>query len=99
MLHKNEVRLKRHYDLANTSGHDPLNAAALSSAKHRTDPDTYRGLGTRTDVKDRGRLVELFYIQAEKGDGISKRDIELAMAKYHAKQAQLEVAKVASRKR
>src|SRR5947207_1925348 len=46
MLHKNDVRLKRHYDMANTSGHDPLNAAALSSAKHRTDPDTYRGLGT-----------------------------------------------------
>lgn len=99
ILHKNENRLKRHYALADKTGGDPLNAKALAAAKHKTDPDTYRGLGTRTDVKDRGRLVELFYLQAEDGSGISKSSIDIAMAKYHAKQAQLDVLKMQARNR
>jgi hypothetical protein len=94
ILHANEVRLGRHYGLAGTTGRDPLNAVELSRARHRTDPDNYRGLGFRTDAKERGRLVELFYQQAEDGSGITKRSIEVAIAKYHAKQAQLEVARV-----
>jgi hypothetical protein len=78
-------------------GKDPLNAVELARARHRTDPDTYRGLGFRTDPKERGRFVELFYLQAEEGAGITRRAIELAIAKYHAKQAQLEVVKVETR--
>jgi hypothetical protein len=35
--------------------------------------------------------VELFYLQAEKGNGITAELIDLAMKKYHAKQATLEV--------
>jgi hypothetical protein len=97
LLSGNEVRLTRHYALSVTAGRDPLNAVELSRARHRTDPDTYRGLGFRTDPKERGRMVELFYLQAEDGAGISKRGIELAIAKYHAKQAQLEVVKVEAR--
>lgn len=91
VLHNNKVRLQRHYDLSNTTGTDPLNAAMLAKGRHKTDPENYRGLGTRTDVKDRGRLVELFFLQAEKGIGITKQLVELAIQKFHAKEAVLKV--------
>ena len=70
-LHNNSVRLQRHFGLAETAGRDPLNAGALARGRHRTDPDNYRGLGYRTDLKERGRLVELFGLQAEEGKGIT----------------------------
>jgi hypothetical protein len=93
MLHNNGVRLKRHYDLAAATGRDPLNAAALAKGRHRTDPANYRGLGYRTDTRERGRLVELFFLQAEEGKGITKNSIDVAIAKYHAKLALLDVQK------
>jgi len=82
LLQQNDVRLKRHYALRERTGVDPLNAKALAKARHRTDPENYRGLGLRSDPKERGRLVELFYLQAEKGEGITPKAIEVAMAKY-----------------
>lgn len=89
-LHCNQERLKRHFRLVESSGHDPLNAAALAAGRHKTDPTNYRGLGYRTDAKERGRLVELFNFQAEHGNGIAKGAITAAIAQYHAKQAALE---------
>ena len=73
LLHNNELRLKRHFGLADKrGGHDPLNAAALiSKGKHPSDGENYRGMGFRTDPKERARFVELFFLQAEKGNGIS----------------------------
>lgn len=94
MLHTNDTRLKRHIALKSAPGKDPLNAAALAKGRHRTDQENYRGLGYRTDAKERGRFVELFYYQAEKGGGITKAAIEVAIAKYHAKLAALEVSKL-----
>jgi hypothetical protein len=94
MMHKNEVRLKRHYAIAATTGRDPLNAGALANGRHKTDPPNYRGLGYRTDAKERGRLTELFYLQTDKGEGITKANVEVAIAKFHAKQAVLEVEKL-----
>ncbi|SFU63474.1 hypothetical protein [Nitrosospira multiformis] len=91
VLSKNEVRLTRHYALKSQAGRDPLNAAALAKGRHKSDAENYRGLGYRTDAKERGRLVELFYLQAEKGDGITAATIDLAIKKYHAKEATLEV--------
>jgi hypothetical protein len=91
VLHSNEVRLKRHYSLKDQTGKDPLSAAVLAKGRHKTDPDNYRGLGYRTDAKERGRLAELFFLQAEKGDGISTSLVDVAIKKYHAKEAQLEV--------
>ena len=44
-----------------------------------------------TDPKERGRFVELFYLQAEKGEGIATHLVDLAIKKYHAKHALLEV--------
>jgi hypothetical protein len=89
----NDKRLQRHYDLRLAKSKDPLNSAALAKGRHKTDPDNYRGLGYRTDAKERGRFVELFYDQAEKGEGINTSLITVAIAKYHAKQAVLDVQK------
>ena len=90
-LQNNQTRLKRHYSLPENTKKDPLNAAVLASARHKSDPENYRGLGTRTDAKERGRLIELFYLQAESGKGIDKKMVDLALSKYFAKQANLEV--------
>lgn len=91
LLQHNQTRLKRHYALTNAKNIDPLNAAALAKGRHKTDPENYRGLGTRTDKKERGRLVEVFYLQAEKGNGIDKNIVDVGIKKYHAKLANLEV--------
>ena len=93
ILNDNAVRLKRHYDLATAKGKDPLNAGALAKGRHKTDSDNYRGLGYRYDAKERGRFAELFFLQAEKGQGINAALVDLAIKKYHAKQAVLEVTK------
>jgi hypothetical protein len=93
LLCNNEKRLQRHYELKLAKGKDPLNATALAKGRHKTDSDNYRGLGYRTDAKERGRFVELFDAQAEKGDGINAPLISVAIAKYHAKQATLDVEK------
>ena len=71
-----------------------MNAAVLASARHKSDPENYRGLGTRTDAKERGRLIELFNLQAETGKGIDKKMVTLALSKYFAKQANLEVKEI-----
>jgi len=93
VLESNDVRLNRHFNIVAKSGKDPLNASALAGGKHKTDPDNYRGLGTRTDMKERGRLSELFYFQAEKGDGISTKLVDAAIKLYHAKLAGIEADK------
>jgi hypothetical protein len=90
VLQTNPDRLKKHFALKNSLGHDPLNAHALASAKHTaTDPDNYRGLGSRTDAQERGRLGELFFMQAEEGKGITKGWVDSAVKQYHAKESQL----------
>ena len=91
ILHNNPVRLKRHFELKNATNHDPLNAAQLATGKHYTDPPNYRGLGNRYDPQERGRFVELFFIQAGDGKGITKSSIDIAIKKYHAKRGQLDV--------
>lgn len=56
MLHSNNTRLTRHFDLRKRAGVDPLNAAALAKGRHKTDAENYRGLGYRTRVKEDGSL-------------------------------------------
>lgn len=97
VLQNNKLRLNRHYSLCDETKCDPLNAKVLAKAKHKTDPENYRGLGTRTDVKDRGRLAELFYFQAEKGSGITRELTNAAMAKYYAKLAVIEAEEAAKK--
>lgn len=92
MLQNNKVRLKRHYDIRDIKeGKDPLNAEAMAKARHKSDPENYRGLGTRNDAKERGRCVEVFYLQAEKGSGITPNILDVAIKRYHKKQANIEV--------
>ena len=93
MLQGNSTRLKRHFELRRASGKDPLNAAALANGRHKTDATNYRGLGYRTDPRERGRFVELFFYQAEQGGGITPSAVDIAIKQYHVKQAQLEVLK------
>lgn len=90
-LEENSARINRHFNLIGNSSVDPLNAAAMSKGRHKTDLDNYRGLGTRADKKELGRLAELFYLQTEKGSGMDANLIDLAIKKYHAKLASLEV--------
>jgi hypothetical protein len=97
MLQSNTVRLKRHFDLRNASVKDPLNATALAAGRHKSDPENYRGLGYRTDPRERGRFVELFYLQAEQGKGITPSVIDIAIKQYHVKQAQLDVLSAKAR--
>jgi hypothetical protein len=91
VLQSNQQRLKRHFALKESTSHDPLNAALLAGGRHWTDPPNYRGLGYRTDPQERGRFVELFFLQAEDGKGITKSTVDIAIKKYQAKQGQLEV--------
>ena len=94
MLRNNVTRLKRHFALRNATGKDPLNASALADGKHKTDADNYRGLGYRTDPRERGRFSSNCSIfQAEDGKGITPSAIDIAIKQYHVKQAQLEVLK------
>lgn len=97
MLKGNKVRLERHYNLSTTQNRDPLNVMELSKGRHKSDPDNYRGLGYRSDPKERGRFVELFFLQAEEGKGITKAAVDIAIKQYHAKQAQLEVVRAKDR--
>lgn len=97
VLSNNEIRLERHYALSKVEKADPLNAKVLARAKHKTDPDNYRGLGTRTDAKERGRLAELFFLQAEKGSGITIELADAAIKRYYAKQALLEAQEAESK--
>jgi hypothetical protein len=81
MLHGNVTRLNRHFSLRNSTGKDPLNAAAMAQGKHKSDEPNYRGLGYRTDPRERGRFVELFFLQAESGQGITPSTIDIAIKK------------------
>ena len=97
-LSNNKTRQKRHFELRQVApGKDPLNAAALAKGRHKTDPENYRGLGYRTDAKERGRMAELFFLQAEDGSKINLAKVDLAIKKFVAKEAALEVSKAASK--
>lgn len=93
VLKANPARLKRHFSLRQTSGKDPLNADALAKGRHKSDPQNYRGLGYRTDPQERARLVELFFLQAENGEGITTSAIDIAIKGFEVKQALLELQK------
>lgn len=70
--------LKNHYALGIgiSPSDDPLNSEDLSKARLKgKDRETYRGLGTRNDPSELGRMFQLFLLQAEQGGGI---DLSLA---------------------
>jgi hypothetical protein len=90
--------LKNHYSLPDSAAppSDPLNAKALSQARLKgADPDTYRGLGTRSSPKELGRMLEVFLVQATKASkrGITKQLANAAIQSYEAKRATYEASK------
>lgn len=62
LLQSRKDRLRNHYKIPKTTNKipDPLNAEEMSNYKHDSDPATYRGLGTRSALKDRQRIAQLF---------------------------------------
>jgi hypothetical protein len=83
------------------SPEDPLNAKALSQARLKgTDPENYRGLGTRNSPKELGRMLEVFLVLAKKGKEkdkgklrITKQLANAAIQSYEAKRAVFESEK------
>jgi hypothetical protein len=79
---------------------DPLNAKELSQARLKgVDSDTYRGLGTRSNSNEFGRILELFIVLATKATNkrISKRLANAAIQSYEAKKATYEAEKTLGR--
>lgn len=94
----NPDHLRNHYMLTESAKapYDPLNATALSRARHKgIDPDTYRGLGTRVSANEIGRMLEVFIIQATKAAdrGITPKIADAAIASFEAKRAKVEAEK------
>lgn len=87
-LQKFPERLKKLYSLPDLSGDDdPLNAKAMSVSKHPVfDANkNYRGLATRSDSTERGRLLLLFleYSKSSKGK-ISEPMCNSAIETFHS---------------
>ena len=97
LYQKNPQRLKRHYALADVTATDPLNAKALAAGRHKTDESNYRGLGYRTDPRERAQMVELFNILAEDDVKININNVRAAISAYFGKKNLLE-AKAARNK-
>ena len=68
LLQCNPKRLANHYEVpATTKGiPDPLNAREMSTFNHDSDDATYRGLGTRSAIKDRQRMAQVFLARSIK---------------------------------
>lgn len=90
LFQRNDTYLKCLYKLPDSVNdpNDPLNAKALSKARHKgVDPDRYRGLGTRTNAEELGRMLEVFIIYATKARNkvINEKLANAAIKSYAAK--------------
>jgi hypothetical protein len=71
LLQVDPTRLKAHFKVASVKGWpDPLNAKEMSNFHHDEDAPTYRGLGTRTDLKDRQRMAQVFLARSKDADRV-----------------------------
>lgn len=87
LLQIDKPRLNKLYSLPDLSGdNDPLNAKAMAEARlEDIDSDTYRGLGTRNEEKERGRMLKLFLLYSlSKKDRILTDLCNAAIERYHA---------------
>ncbi len=75
------------FALTKETENDPLNASALLRARLRgTDPDTYRGIGSRISRGELGRTLEVFLLQALKTkEGITAKLANAAIKSYEGK--------------
>ena len=87
LLQRDRKRMTKLYSMPEFSGSsDPLNAQAMCRARlEDIDPEGYRGLGTRLEASERGRLLRLFllYSGSEK-EKITLDQCNAAIRKYHA---------------
>ena len=88
VLQRFPERLKKFYDLAKLNGNDdPLNAKAMSIAKHKVldEGKNYRGLGTRNDPTERGRVLYLFLLySSSKKPKIDEQMCNSAILTFHS---------------
>ncbi|MCC7161924.1 MAG: hypothetical protein IT331_05500 [Anaerolineae bacterium] len=70
LLQAHPARLENHYRIPKTSAKvfDPLNAEEMSKFKYDMDPPTYRGLGTRSALKDRQRIAQVFLAKSRENN-------------------------------
>ena len=100
LLQQEKKRLEKFYKLPDkTKNTNPLSAKEMSEYKHQTDPKTYRGLGTRTDKKERGKLIELFLLYSEKQETtLTHNLIDAAVSRFmtlsSAEESRKKLAKV-----
>jgi hypothetical protein len=90
MLQREKGSLANHYALAQVDKGDPLNAAALLRARLKgVDPDTYRGLGSRINQNELGRMVQVFVLQATRASkrGITPKVANAAIKAFEALRA------------
>jgi len=83
LLQTNSERFQNHFSLPPRSKAipDPLNASDMSTFRHDSDDPTYRGLGTRSAIKDRQRMAQLFLARSlENAKAIDKKLMEGAVS-------------------
>ncbi|MBN2267203.1 MAG: hypothetical protein JW725_02575 [Candidatus Babeliaceae bacterium] len=102
LFQRNAEYLRYHYLLPDSvsAPADPLNAKDLSEARLKgTDPDTYRGLGTRNNSTELGRMLEVFLVLATRASKkrITKQLANAAIQSYEAKRATYQANKVLGR--
>ncbi|MBK6912441.1 MAG: hypothetical protein IPH11_01705 [Ignavibacteriales bacterium] len=100
ILQTDRKRLEKVFKLPDkTKSTNPLSAKEMSEYKHQSDPKTYRGLGTRTDKKERGKLIQLFLLYSEKQENsLTPNLIDAAVSTFLtqslAEEAKKKMAKV-----
>ena len=86
ILQREKPRLLKLYQLLDKSrGKNPLAAREMADYRHQSDPKPYRGVGTRSDKRERGKLIELFLLYSSKQQPrISIPLIDSAVTNYYS---------------
>ena len=87
ILCQDKNKLAKLYKLTEkTKNSNPLSAKEMSEYKHQSDQKTYRGLGTRTDKKERGKIIELLLLYSNKQETtITTNLIDAAVSSFLTK--------------
>ena len=77
LLESDQKRLTNHYTIPKTTKTipDPLNSREMSNFSHDSDEATYRGLGTRSALKDRQRMAQLFLARSLNKDTLIDKNL------------------------
>lgn len=87
LLQRDKGRLSKLYQLPEKSkGNNPLAAREMADYHHQSaDPKPYRGLGTRSDKRERGKMIEVFLLYSSKQQPrITTALIDAAVTNYYA---------------